>query len=353
MIAGNLRHLPLSEVFQIIVTGQKSGVLSVVHEGKRSRIIFELGRVQYAYCIPGLHLAEILVRMELLTAYEAQVLYKHLDEKTSNLGIYAIEQGYVEEEALKQALKIYLTETLTYLLGWKAGSFKFTEKSTVVSHLPPTYSFEAMSLLMEVIRRHDEWQKGLAQASTIYQKIGNPTSLSLVEGSWEVLGLINGQRSARSIAAEMDMPEEQVYRILYLLEEQGILSKSSFQANEPFILLVSKSQFLQRLIHLALRRIAVTPLIASTDENAVMLAEQERPRVIIIDKVDEGSWDLVKDLRQLLGFSKTPIIMLESESDSVGILKRWNRPKVTKLLKPFEEIDLQQLVSQFIGRAFV
>ncbi len=353
MIEGNLRHLPLSEVFQIIVTGQKSGILSLKQDEKRSRIYFEMGRVQYAYCVPGLHLAEILVRMELLTTFEAQSLYQALEDKNSNIAIYAVDRGLLSEEDLKRALKTYITETLTFLLSWKSGSFNFTEKSALVSQTPPDYTFEAMSLLMEVIRRHDEWGRGLAEPRSIYKQVGNPTTHTLPEGSWEILGLIDGRRSSSSVAAEIDMPEKAVFRILYELAEEGVLAKTSFTADEPLILVVSKNIFYQRLIRLALRRIAVQPLLEETYEAALAIAAQERPRAVIVDKYDESAWDFVKELRQLTGFSQIAVIMLDAEQESVGILKRWNRPKVTKVLKPFHEIDLQQLISQFVGRTSV
>ena len=353
MIEGNLRHLPLSEVFQIIVTGQKSGVLSLKQDNKRSRIYFEMGRVQYAYCIPGLHLAEILVRMELLTTYEAQGLYHALEDKNSNIASYALEQKLLSEEDLKRALKTYITETLTFLLSWKSGSCVFSEKSSLITQTPPDYTFEAMSLLMEVIRRHDEWNRGLAEPKSIYKQVGNPTNHTLPEGSWEILGLIDGRRSSSSVAAEIDMPEKAVFRILYELCEMGVLHKTSFTADEPLILVVSKSIFYQRLIRLALRRIAVQPLLADDYQTALEFAAQNRPRTVIVDKYDESAWDFVKELRQLTGFSQIAIVMLDNEHESVGILKRWNRPKVTKILKPFQEIELQQLISQFVGRSSV
>ncbi|MCA9839098.1 MAG: DUF4388 domain-containing protein [Trueperaceae bacterium] len=353
MIEGNLRHLPLSEVFQIIVTGQKSGVLSLKQNQKRSRIFFEMGRVQYAYCVPGLHLAEILVRTELLSSFEVQKLYEALEDKHSNLASYANEQGLITEDSLKLVLKTYITETLTFLLSWRSGNFFFTEKSALTTQTPPEYTFEAMSLLMEVIRRHDEWGRGLAEPKSIYQQVGNPTTHTLPEGSWDILGLIDGRRSSSSIAAELDMPEEDVYRILYVLAEEGILSKHPFLANEPLILVVSKNIFYQRLIRFMLRRIAVQPWLEDDYAKALETAAQDRPKVIIVEKQDESTWDFVKELRQIPGFSQIPILMLDHENESVGILKRWNRPKVIKILKPFQEIALQQLVSQFVGRASV
>ncbi len=353
MIEGKLHQLPLAEVFQIIVTSKKSGVLSILSKEKRARLFFEMGQVQYAYITPGVHLTEVMVRMELLTIFEAQGLQDSSPDNVDQLTNEALRQGFLDEDSLKRALKSYLTEILTDLLAWKTGDFQFNEKSLLVSQTPPEYSFDAMALLMEVLRRQDEWKRGIVKSSSIYKQLGNPTSFTLPEGSWEILGLLDGRRSSGTIAAELDMTENQVYRILFLLEQNNLVQLVPFSKKDVFALVLSKNQVLARLIRLSLKRIDVQPLLSYKSEDALSLVNEHRPRFVLVDKQGEESWQFVKDLRQMPGYSQIPVIMLEQEPESVGILKRWQRPKVITMQKPFEELDLQQLLSDLIGRQSV
>jgi len=350
MIEGNLRHLPLNEVFQIIVTGQKSGILSLTKRDKRARIYFEFGRVQYAYSVPGTHLGELFVRAEQLTTYETQIIQDQLSDPSANLGIQAVGLGYISEKKFKSTLKVYITDMLTDLLSWKGGSFHFAERSNLLSQVPPEYTFDAMALLMEVIRRQDEWERGLADPRNVYKRSGDPSHIELPEGAWDVLRLLDGKRSASSVAADMDIPDQQVYRLLELLNAEKIISLSPYSVEEPLIFVISQDQLRQRLIQLSLRRDGMYPFLSSNYEHALEKLQSIYPKVIVLEKEGEESWEFIKEVRQQPGYSHLPVIMLEKEVESVGLLKRWKRPKVHRLLLPFQELELQELVSQCAGR---
>src|SRR5690606_27104036 len=100
MIEGSLRNVPLSDIFQIIATGQKSGVLTVQRGQARARIYFDQGRIGYAHVTPGVHLGEILVRMDLLTAHEVQEILRrqHTENPGTQLGLMASQMGLLREE---------------------------------------------------------------------------------------------------------------------------------------------------------------------------------------------------------------------------------------------------------------
>lgn len=350
MIEGNLRHLPLNEVFQIIVTGKKSGILSLTKREKRARIYFEMGHVQYAYSVPGIHIGEMLVRMELLNTYEAQVLQNQLPDPSANLGLHAVRSGFLSEDDFKKVLKVYITEMLTELLSWKGGSFHFSEKSLLVSQTPPEHTFDAMALLIEVIRRQDAWEDNLAGPKNVFKRTGDPSNITLPEGAWEVLSHLDGRRSASSVAADMDIPDQQVYYLLGLLTDQNIISLSPYTIEEPLIFVLSQNHLVQQLIQLALRRYGMYPFLCKSYEDTLETLQNVHPKVIVMEKEGEASWDFIREVRKQPGCSHLAIVMLEDESESVGLLKRWNRPKVQRLLKPFNELELQDLVGHFAGR---
>lgn len=352
MIEGSLRDAPLSDVFQIIVSGQKSGILTVVRGSARARIYFEFGRVQYAHLTPGIHLGEMLVRMDLLDTHEVQeiLLKQTMENAGTPLGLMAVDQGLIENGELGSALKAQTLEVMTELMLWKSGSFSFEDRSLLASQVPTEHTLDAMMLLMEVAKRLDEWANRVDPGS-LFERVGDPTKVTMPQGGWEVLGYVDGKRSAASIAAELDLPERAVYRILYELQQSGIIRPLPFQLEEPLVLVVSQSSALQRLMCLALQRARLRTDIAHDTAEAMTYVHAQHPRAIVLDDESENGWSFVRELRRLPAQGHLPILMLQTSEPSGGFFSRLRRPKALALKKPFHELEFQQVVTQMVGRS--
>lgn len=353
MIEGSLKDAPFSDVLQIIASGQKSGVLTVVRAHVRSRIYFERGRIQYAHLHPGIHLGEILVRMELLTTFEVQQTL--LEQPTENpgtpLGLMAIHKGFLEETDLKSALRAQVLEVLIELMTWREGTFSFTERSLEASQMPTEHTLDAMFLLMEVANRLESWCEGDVDKDAVFEKSGDPTRLSLESEAWEVLGYVDGRRSALNVAAELDLPERQVYRILSDLHAQEMIRPSPFRVDTPLVLVISKSPALQRLIGLTLQRARLKVRALEGLEGGVGRVLEFRPRALVVDDGEGEAWEFVRELRALPGQGHLPVLILSQTPGppSGGLFSRFRRPKATLMKKPFHEIELQQTVAGMVG----
>lgn len=352
MIEGSLRNVPLSDVFQIITTGLKSGVLTVSDMDRRARIYFEMGRIQYAHMIPGVHLGEMLVRMELLTTFEVQTILRKQSEENPGtpLGLTAVAMGYITEEELKRALEAQIIEAISEILLWRRGNFHFAEKSPTASQVPTDHTFDGMFLLMEMLSRIDAWKAGLVKAEDIFERCGDPTRIEMPEGGWDVLGQVNGRRSAASIAAETDLSEKHVYHLLYQLQEAGVIRLSSFTVDEPTVLVVCYSSALQRLLRLSLQRAGLRLQIADSFRYGIEFLLKSHPQAIVVDGLHGEEWEFIREVRKMPGRSHLPIVLLSYEVQTPGLLERFRRPKAHLLKKPFEEIELQQMLSQVLGR---
>ncbi len=353
MIEGSLRDAPLADVFQIIVSGQKSGVLTVIKDEARARVYFELGRVQFAHITPGIHLGEILVRLDLLTTHEVQkILLKQSSENAGTpLGLAAVDMGFLNEDGLRRALETQVLEVLTELMLWPSGSFHFAERSVSASQVPTEHTLDAMALLLEIAKRINEWEQGSVEAQTIFRKSGDPTRITLPKGSWDVLAYVDGKRRAASIAAELDLPERQVYRILYELQERNVIEALPFHIDDPLVLVISPSSALQRLIRLALQRAKLSSYMAQNFEVGMQFVMQQHPKAIVVDDDNGNAWNFVRELRKLPGQGHLPVLLLSNEEPSQGFFGRMRRPKANVLRKPFHEIDFQQLITQMLGRS--
>ncbi len=352
MIQGSLKNLPLTDMFQLIANSQKTGVMTLTRFESRARIFFEMGRISYAHLTPGNHLGEIMVRMELLTFRDVQEMLKRQRNESPGtlLGRMAVELGYIEEDDLVAAVELQALEVLSELMSWTDGSFEFTAPLANDTQVPAGDGIDAMALLMRVVAGMHEFGAGVSP-DAVFLRSGDPTLVELPEGAWEVLGHVDGRRSARSIAAELDMSEKKVYHLLARLEELGVAELAPYPADEPLVLVVAPSAALARLLRLTLHRAGMRVELVEDYQQTLGRIESHHPQALVVDEDADGvAWDLVRDVRRSGAHGHLPVLLLVDRPPKAGVFRRL--PRADTLLKPFHEAALQQQVSRLLGRAF-
>ena len=359
MLEGDLKNLPFNDLLQVLASGQKTGVLTVTKKGAQARLYLRRGRLEQAQVRPGAHLGELLVKMDLLTTFEVQTLLaqqEHTDPGVG-LGLLAVAAECLNVDGLKRALKAQILEVLTDLAGWRSGRFSFGEYPLGAAQPPSDYSFDTGFLLMEAVGRVDAWQQGVSP-ERVLERVGDPTQASLPHSSWELLGHVDGRRSARTVAAEVDLPSAEVYHLLHRLETEGVVAPARYPGEASNALVLSANEALQRLIALSLQRANFTVFKADTTAAGLELVQQRRPHVIVVDDEGEG-WAFVRALRGLTGRSHLPVVLLSNPGHGgapnpgaprTGLFGRFKRPHAHTLQKPFHELELQQLVIRVVGR---
>ena len=351
MIEGHLQNLPFADLLQVIATGQKTGLLRLRREKRQARLTFVQGRILTARLEPGLYLGELLVRMELLTAFEVQeLLQAQAGARDMSLGELALAAGLLEPDELQAAVRAQVMDTLTELCGWRSGSFAFRDAATATGDSSDP-SFDTLMLLMEVVQRLEDWKQGSASPESIFMRAGDPSQAKLPAGGWEVLGYVNGQRNAASIAAELDLPERQVYRLLYQLAELGVIEASPYPSEGHRIMVLGSETGLKPLIQLSLRRAGLTPFSPAASESWLEALASARPRAVVIDDEGGEGWDVVRNLRQSPQQAHLPAVVLSESARRESWLARLGRPRAHVLGKPFKELELQQLVTRLVGRS--
>ena len=359
MIQGRLRDYPISDLLGLIAGGQKSGVLTVRLDEREARIHFEMGKVLYARVEDGANLGEYLVRFELMNPEEIQSLIarQHKENPHTPLGMMAVRSGNISEDDLKRALEAQCLDATTEVLIWndnQRSRFDFKERGPDASQVPTQHIFDPMGLLLEATRRLDEWRRGQVKPYDVFE-VALETSSSpptLTVGEWELLHLVDGQRSAASIAAELDIPEGETYRRLFLLLERHLLRRADVRPEDPWVLIVTESHTTRRLNTMTLTRERYRVMHADTLERAKELLEERRPNTILLDWANVI--EAAKLLRGAKGKNLTPIIAIVKEEPRTGGFFNRNSNTVSNLrylLKPYSEMQLLASVSAVTGRA--
>lgn len=351
MIQGSLKNLPLTDMFQLIANTQKSGVMTLMRHEARARIYFDQGRLAYAHMTPGNHLGEVMVRMDLLTFHEVQEILKR--QRTENagtlLGSMALDMGYVREDELAAAVELQAYEVLSELMSWSDGSFEFRAPDPEASQAAPGDGIDALALLMRVAHAMNEYVSDVSP-DAVFLRSGDPTAVELPQGGWEVLGHVDGRRSARSIAAEFDMSERRVFHLLASLQELGVVEQAPYAADEPLILVVAPSTALGRLLRLTLHRAGMRVEQVEEYEGALAGIEAHHPKALVIDDADGSAWDVVREVRRSGAHGHLPVLILVDKPVRGSIFRPL--PRAETLQKPFHEVALQRQVSQMLGKTF-
>lgn len=156
--AGNLKTVSLPDIFQLIFSTKKTGVLFVTKGDSKKEIYFKGGFTIYATSTVEQDLfGNLLLKMGRISRTE---LERVLKEKKSGkkIGAALVEMGLFTREEILDCLRMQIEEIIYGLFGWKDGDFNFVEGKT-----PPPETIQAelnpMNIIMEGTRRIDEWEE--------------------------------------------------------------------------------------------------------------------------------------------------------------------------------------------------
>ena len=156
--AGNLKTVSLPDIFQLIFSTKKTGVLYITKGDSKKEIYFKGGFTIYATSTVEQDLfGNLLLKLGRISKAE---LERVLKEKKSGkkIGAALVEMGLFTREEILDCLRMQIEEIIYGLFGWKDGEFNFVEGKT-----PPPETIQAelnpMNIIMEGTRRIDEWEE--------------------------------------------------------------------------------------------------------------------------------------------------------------------------------------------------
>lgn len=222
---GNLKTVAFPDILQLLSTGGKTGTLAITRGHAKREVSFKGGNIVCASTESGEEefLGSLLVRQGRIDKAD---LRKALDLHKSSgkkLGLVLSEMELLSREEIANCLKQQIEEIIYNLFSWIEGDFIFQE-----GKLPQAkgiqLELQTMNVIMEGTRRIDEWleiQKRLPKDDAVLQVVLGPKSksgevtLSLEE--FQVLSLINGERTVPEIVDISPLSEFGTYRGIYKL----------------------------------------------------------------------------------------------------------------------------------------
>jgi hypothetical protein len=146
------------------------------------------------------------------------------------LGEILVALGVITQREVERQIRFQIEEVVFEVMSWNEGYFSFAEDSEGKVPTEVTVRIPVEALLMEGARRIDEWSRienriphvGIVP-SLAPPPEGGGGELDLLPPEWEVLALIDGDRSVRGLATELGRSDFEVAKTLFGLESAGVI----------------------------------------------------------------------------------------------------------------------------------
>jgi CheY-like chemotaxis protein len=252
----------------------------------------------------------------------------------------ALQQGLLEESALNLALTAQILDALASLLKQTEG--EIVAEALPAESLQPSMAGvgDTSALLIEALRRLDEWTRGKVSPDAVLRLYGDPSRHALTSEARALLEQIDGIKRARSIAIESGWPEEQVYHLLYELQSRQILKEAEVQPDDPLILVLSDSSVTRRLLFVTLERNRYRVMLPPDFESTKRILEHTKPQGILLEVSDAA--EHVRGLRDLPNARYVPIWVVSQQAPK-GIWVKLTR--IGHITKSFSEPELLETLA--------
>jgi outer membrane protein assembly factor BamB/tetratricopeptide (TPR) repeat protein len=161
---GDLSTIGLGEVFQMISMSQKEGTLIVQDSDSRKCVFFGVSGVNLLASgrRKGMKIGDMLLRAGKVTEEQLNDALENGRIQKKKIGEVLVETGVVSEDEVKQVVREQIEEEIYDLFLWKKADFEFVEGPAAEELKDPDaqvtqLSFDVNGLLLEAVRRADEW----------------------------------------------------------------------------------------------------------------------------------------------------------------------------------------------------
>ncbi|MCA8921463.1 MAG: DUF4388 domain-containing protein [Planctomycetes bacterium] len=249
---GNLEVLDLSNIFQSLAMNRHSGTL-IVTDGKREKkIFFAEGEITLLSSSRRQRLGELLVGEDKISSDELDLALKLQRQSHKRLGEILVEEQFCSNEDIERLVRHQIEEEIYDLFLWRKAEFEFLadqmpEDMARESPNLTRLAFNTNSLIMEAMRRLDEWSliRHLVPSTKEVFLLVDPDKLHGLDVPDRILRdavhVIDGRKTLEALAERFIISEFELCKFLAEMIQAGALralerSELSEKAEEYYAL---------------------------------------------------------------------------------------------------------------------
>ena len=173
---GDLEHLPIVDIIQLVHTTRKSGIFSVKGDKGESRIVFSSGVIVGAnHLNNSVRIGTVLVKSGAITVDDLQqalAAMKAAAKDRRPLMITLMQMGKLKREDALRGLKKLVEVTIVELMSWTKGTFTFDtdvapESGATLGEIEQDVVLDAQMVLMDALRVFDERDRDRANGKEV------------------------------------------------------------------------------------------------------------------------------------------------------------------------------------------
>ncbi len=227
-LQGSLQHVALGDVLQLLQQPSMSGILHVESDdGRAVQICLTEGCVDLVVgrgVPPEFLLGRYLVRDNLIEPAELAAHLRRPARGKGRLGEQFVRLGYISREDLQEALARQSSELVYEALRWPRGRFALLRYATRPEAEAARLGLPITSILMEGLRRVDEWRLIEEQVSSFElvpridpQVLADVDTSRMSADERTVLAAIDGMRTVRDIVDHTWLGRFEACKVLFQL----------------------------------------------------------------------------------------------------------------------------------------
>lgn len=243
---GELAHFNIADIFSILNSLQKTGMLIIKSDTLIKGVYFIKGEIVFASSNqPEDRLGYVLYKMGKLTKEQWEFAEKKMSSDT-RFGSVLLKNELISPKNLWWGVKYQIEEIVYSMFGIVKGNFFFVEGAIPEKDLV-RFSLNTQRMLMEGYRRLDEWklitQKFPSDETKIKLSSKMPNT-ELTQNMQAMLSLIKGEMIISDIIRQTQLGRFNTYKILYALFNAGLIEivgggKEAKKINDTFVQIIS------------------------------------------------------------------------------------------------------------------
>lgn len=236
-LTGQLEHVPLGEILQMLTHQRQTGVLEVQkipsRSGRAIAICLHEGAVRLA--LGRAHeeefrLGRYLMREQLIEREDLDRILKNRAEDRLLLGTRLVKLGYITQYELRELLVQQTSELIYEALRWPRGSYRFLRFASRPEADAASLGLPLANLLMEGLRRVDEWRLIEEQVGSFddvprrdHEALRAFDTNTLSSDERLVLDAVDGKRTVRGIIENTQLGSFDACKILFQLTTSRLI----------------------------------------------------------------------------------------------------------------------------------
>lgn len=246
----------LIEVLQLVSSAEWTGALEVTSEGVTRGVVFDKGKVTMAQStLPAERLGEVLYRRGRVSREVLDAVLAGQDP-SRRVGEALVDRGVLRPHDVFAMLRAQAEEIFYAVMELSEGTFVFALGADA-AEAPVRLSLPARHLLMEGVRRMDEWAYFRARIpdARVVPLRAAPLPHDADAASRDVWAQIDGARTLGDIARGLGLDEFEATRALYTLLQRGTAQLRAPQPDRAALAtLVEATNAMLRDVHGAVDR---------------------------------------------------------------------------------------------------